>query len=734
MGVTPPPEVGVASGMNDGGGAPRPGVIAGDSQMPITRRVALQTLAAAGTTALLPDAAWGRARREAGEGAVGVLYDPTLCVGCRDCAAGCAVQNGCDEATARSDGADLSPDTLTVLRCVEEGGAESFHKVQCMHCVDPACVSACMLGAMRKNADGSVTWNGDLCVGCRYCQIGCPYNVLRFEWDTPLPKLTKCELCPERRAAGQLPACVEKCKRGALEFGLRRDLLVEAHRRIAEAPERYGPEVYGEHEGGGTSFLYLRRAEVSFAAAGLPALGPKSVPHLPETIQHTLYKGFAAPLALLAVLGMVVRRNAGRLHAAEATEDHAHEKLEPVGGRIVTWPAVFLSLLILAGLAAVAWRFAVGLGPTTNLSDGYPMGIWIAFDVVTGTALACGGYAVALLVYLLNKGRYHPLVRGALVTSALGYTLGGMSVLIDLGRAWNFYKIPVFFWEWNFNSILLEVALCIMLYTTVLWIEVSPAFFERWQESRLTWLQRVATAVSPRLEKALPYAIAVGLLLPTMHQSSLGSMMLLAGEKLHPLWSTPMLPLLFLVSCVGMGYAAVTLEGNLAAKAFKRPSELPMLRALGLPVAIVLLLYATLRTIDVTTRGLLEQALLLDFHSKLFLTEMALFVVPALGLLVWRRRASGAFLTAVATLVIFGGGLYRFSTFLIAFDPGPQWSYFPSVAEFAVTIGLVAGEILAYVVLVKLFPVLRGAAPAAARPGGDPGQEAVDEELVPALV
>jgi Ni/Fe-hydrogenase subunit HybB-like protein len=161
-----------------------------------------------------------------------------------------------------------------------------------------------------------------------------------------------------------------------------------------------------------------------------------------------------------------------------------HARPHAIGGPLLprgVWPLVALALL--AG-ALIVWRFVAGLGATTALNDGYPWGLWIAFDVVTGTAFACGGYALALLVYIMKRGQYHPLVRPALVTGAFGYSIAGFSVLIDVGRPWLAYKLP-FFWHWNLRSVLLEVALCIMSYTIVLWLELSPAFLERARTSTI---------------------------------------------------------------------------------------------------------------------------------------------------------------------------------------------------------------------------------------------------------
>jgi Fe-S-cluster-containing dehydrogenase component len=176
-----------------------------------------------------------------------------------------------------------------------------------MHCIDPGCVGACMLGALQKREYGIVTWDPDLCIGCRYCQMACPFNVPKFEWSKKAPKIVKCELCNHRLAQGKEPACSEVCPRQAVIFGKYTDLLDEAHRRLAESPDRYVPKVYGEHDLGGTQVLYL--SHVPFEKLGFRFSDDKPVPETQQSVQHAVYKGFAAPLALYAVLGAVMFRN-----------------------------------------------------------------------------------------------------------------------------------------------------------------------------------------------------------------------------------------------------------------------------------------------------------------------------------------------------------------------------------------------------------------------------------------
>ncbi|HYX21000.1 MAG TPA: Ni/Fe-hydrogenase cytochrome b subunit, partial [Thermoanaerobaculia bacterium] len=271
------------------------------------------------------------------------------------------------------------------------------------------------------------------------------------------------------------------------------------------------------------------------------------------------------------------------------------ERAQAVSGPIFTRPVRLFAALFAIGALMIVWRLAAGLGATTALSDGYPWGLWIAFDVVVGTALACGGYAVALLVYVLNRGKYHPLIRPAVLTSALGYTIAGVSVFLDIGKPWIIWKVPLFVWSWNLNSALLEVALCIMSYMLVLWVELSPAFLERIAEGPESGFQRLAQKALPILDKALLWIMGLGMLLPTMHQSSLGSLMVLAGPKVHGLWWSPFLPLLFLISCIAMGYAAVVFEATLSTVFFHRRAETAMLAGLSKTMRPLLAAFLVLR-------------------------------------------------------------------------------------------------------------------------------------------
>ena len=391
----------------------------------------------------------------------------------------------------------------------------------------------------------------------------------------------------------------------------------------------------------------------------------------------------------------------------------AHVAAAPVGGRLMTPSIRVLFGIFGVGALIILWRLFAGLGATTAMNDGYPFGLWIAFDVVTGTALACGGYAVAILVYILNKGRYSPLVRPALLTSALGYTLAGIGVGLDVGRWWGLWKVPLFFWRWNVHSALLEIALCIMAYVVVLWIELSPYLLEKYKDGDNLTMRRVSRAALPALKKASIWIVALGVLLPTMHQSSLGTLMLLAGPRLNELWRTPMLPLFFLLTCVSMGYAVVVFESAFSSTALGRKPEIGMLAGLAGIIAPLQILVVVLRLADIAMRGALGALFAGDIRSIVLLVELVLFLVPAAMLWSPASRRDLGNLVRASMVMMFAGALYRFDTFLVAFTPGSHWSYFPSVPEILVTVGLVAAEIIAYVFIVRNFPILSGGPTAA---------------------
>ena len=379
---------------------------------------------------------------------------------------------------------------------------------------------------------------------------------------------------------------------------------------------------------------------------------------------------------------------------------------QAIGGRIFNKSFRVLTAFFAVAAVLILYRLATGLGSLTAMNDGYPWGLWIAFDVVTGTALACGGYAVALLVYIMNKGRYHPLVRPAVLTSALGYSLAGIGVGLDVGRWWNIWRVPLYVWHWNLNSVLLEVALCIMSYTFVLWIELSPAFLEKAEEVGTPAIKRFAVRWRPVVEKALLWVIALGILLPTMHQSSLGALMLIAGPRLHPLWNTGWLPLLFLLSCIAMGYAVVVFESALSSWLFKRKAETEMLGDLARSILPLTMVFVWLRAGDLAFRGQLGALFAFDRYSIMTLVEFGLFMWAGFILLSDARRRRLGELFRAAMLLMLAGSLYRFDTYLLAFNPGANWSYFPSVGEILVTTGLVAGEIMLYIAIIRVFPIL----------------------------
>jgi formate dehydrogenase beta subunit len=262
-------------------------------------------------------------------GALGLLYDATVCIGCKACVSACTTANGLIPDTERSGGlwqmpTDLNAQTKNIIRLYQsaDGSEHSFIKRQCMQCIDPACVSGCPFGALTKGDKGIVEWKANRCIGCRYCEISCPFDVPRFEWAKFNPKIVKCELCRHRLADGQQPACTSVCPTGAVIFGTRQQLLVEAKRRIAAHPGKYFENrVYGEYDLGGTQVLYL--SHVPFDKLGLPVDGNESRAEYGSKVHRVIYKGMVIPVVVYAGLVGILRKRWTE-HQEEAR--HVEEK------------------------------------------------------------------------------------------------------------------------------------------------------------------------------------------------------------------------------------------------------------------------------------------------------------------------------------------------------------------------------------------------------------------------
>ena len=368
---------------------------------------------------------------------------------------------------------------------------------------------------------------------------------------------------------------------------------------------------------------------------------------------------------------------------------------------VLNRPWLTRPFLILGAFAAMAvvllgMRFFYGIGSVTNLNGGFPWGVWAIYDIVVGSALACGGYALAVTVYVFNNGRYHPLIRTALLTSLLGYGFAALGAFIDMGRYWNFYNIFLP-WQVNPHSVMLEVALCVFAYVIVLAIEFLPTVLEKHK----------AEALHKKLNSVLFFFIALGILLPTMHQSSLGSFLIAMGWKVHPLWQTLELqPLLAVLSAFTMGFAIVIFESSVTATALKRQAETQMLSGLGKIIVGLSAAFLIVRFAALLMTGNLGLIFAFDLASLMFLIETALFVYPVVVLMSPTRRAQGRPLLYAAVSLVLGGALYRFDAFIITFNPGAGYSYFPALPEILITVGMVAMEIMAFLFIIKQYPVL----------------------------
>jgi Ni/Fe-hydrogenase subunit HybB-like protein/Fe-S-cluster-containing dehydrogenase component len=773
--------------------------------MPYDRRKFLKCLgratgAGAGLLAAEPALASSHGHGEAPANAMGVLVDLTVCIGCRLCEHACKKSNGFEPGPVESyDDPSVfrqrrrpAPDAYTVVNSwtnPKDRTKQIYVKTNCLHCNRPACVSACIVGALRKRDMGAVTYDAWKCIGCRYCMVACPFQIPAYDYDNALtPQVRKCQLCFHRtREEGALPECVAACPRQTMVYGRRAELLEVARDKIRTHPNDYVDHIYGEHEAGGTSWLYL--SSVPFEQLGFVKLAATAPSAVTEAIQHGVFKHGLPPLALYGVLGGLMfltrpRRSKGSaqqtdnmaearqkqspsadelpVHAREAApaqveangggigpstvkrpsvaklvtsdvpcptkraaqpshvgrssgidshaaadQSHHHEQPIPVQRTLITPGVLVLVGLALTGLAFGLKRFIFGIGSTTNLDQQHPWGLWIGIDVASGVALAAGGFTSAFLAHVLHRERYHAIARPALLTAMLGYTFVVLGLQADLGRYYNVWH-PMIMWQGN--SVLFEVGMCVMCYLTVLYLEFAPMACERLmaEERRFGRLSRLARFAHGKLERVMFILVIAGCTLSCLHQSSLGNLMVIAPSKLHPLWWTPFSPLLFLLSAIAVGFPMVIWESLVAAWSLKLKPEMEVLGPLGRFVPFTLGLYLTAKLADMVWRGTYTYLGEGSLQSTCWLIEMAAgVVIPLVMFASSRVRRSPRLLFVAASLVVLGVVFNRVNVFLIGYNPPyATRGYFPSVGEFAVTIGLFAALMLCYRVVVTYLPVI----------------------------
>ena len=462
------------------------------------------------------------------------------------------------------------------LTAIETHGDRYVRRL-CMNCVQPTCVSVCPVGALQKTALGPVIYDADKCMGCRYCMQACPFQVPTYEWSSRLPRMRKCDMCYERQSAGKLTACAEACPTGATICGDRDELIAEARRRIAEKPDQYLPRIYGLEEVGGTSVLVPFRGAVrAIGLAHEPAAGPAAAAHLAGPGAHA---GCGLDRAvLLGGIWWITNRREEVAAAEGGPQAGASMRASLAFFKITVWRVDFRGHPAeRAGGPVRPVRLRPGrrhqserqlpVGPLDRLRR-----------AVRALGLAAGGFTLVAIVHIFNLKRYKPVLRLALLTAFLGYSFVVVALAFDLGRPDRIWHPLVM---WNPHSVMFEVAWCVTLYTTVLFLEFVPVVCERfgWHKP-LRGVQRISVPL-----------MILGVLLSTLHQCSLGSLFLIVPEKLYPLWYTPLLPVLFFVSAICVGLAMTIFESWHSSRAFGRALELPLLASLGRVLAVVLRVY-----------------------------------------------------------------------------------------------------------------------------------------------
>src|SRR5512135_407327 len=358
----------------------------------------------------------------------------------------------------------------------------------------------------------------------------------------------------------------------------------------------------------------------------------------------------------------------------------------------LTLPRVVMLLLVAAAFGTLAWRFYAGLCASTNLRDDFPWGLWIGLDIMTGVALAAGGFTMAFYIEVIGREQFHQFLRPAVLTAFVGYILVTMGVLGDVGLPWRIYH-PIYLW--NPRSFLFEVAWCVMLYTTVLFVEFLPMALEKLGLGRPLRI----------VHRVMPVFIVLGIILSTLHQSSLGSLFLLMGHRLHPLWWSPILPVNFLLTAICAGFAMVVFESILSGWLLTYPLDGKLLGDLTRPLPWLLLLALAVRLGDLVVRGSLSAVTEGSLQSYSFLVELSIgLALPALLLFSRSWRETPGRLFTIATLVVLGVVLNRVNVSIIGMFSKTS-TYVPAWSEWVVSVGLVALGVLAVVFISENMPV-----------------------------
>jgi formate dehydrogenase iron-sulfur subunit len=710
------------------------------------------------------------------------LIDITKCIGCRACQVACKQWNDREGEQTQLDfnlgfqnPATLSAKTYTLITFHElpddkaPGGLHYlFTMRRCLHCLEPACASACPTTALARQPDGPVVYDANKCIGCRYCIWACPWGVPTAEWDSLAPKIQKCTHCADRsdqplpaarngqalsdeeskryREQIVVPACVKACPADCLRFGTREDMLQEAHNRISARPEKYVDHIYGEKEAGGTSVLYL--SSVPFDKLGFPDVGTKSYPGLSRLALHAVPPAVMAVGAMLGGAYAFLKRRASAIAQDQAEEsradDHGHHtEFEPLQYRLFT-PFNWMLLVLMAfGAISLVARFALGLGGSTHLSNTYAWGLWIVFDLVW-IAVAAGAFATAGLIYVFQRKDLYSMGRSAVLMGLLSYSFVTVTLIADLGLPWHFYQLGLQAAE---QSAMFEVSWCVGLYVTILLIEFLPVPFERWglQKAMDIWrrwsgayvafaltlfvylLSRnlvyaaltavlfsfLAWSFRARGTKAEPIMLAIAAVtLSTMHQSSLGSLFLLMPDKLGPQWWSPLIPVSFFLSSIAAGTALVIVVEMWIAKAWNRQLQMTQLAAMGKITFWSLLIYLVFRLGDMVVRGQFGSAFLGGLGA-LFAVELLLGGILPLALLAQSRlRAKPSVLFVGALLAVLGVVFNRVNVVLLAMSlkgPMPQIApetYSPTIFEWGISVGLIAATIFLFGLGARLMPLL----------------------------